>query len=98
MRFDSHADGDRWELQVAGELDAATAAELSERLDEAPAGTTIVLELGSLIFMDSSGLRAILRAHLAGRQLILANPRPEIRRVLEIAGVLDTFPIEPPAD
>jgi anti-anti-sigma factor len=94
LRVDTQSDGDLWRLNVAGELDVATVDQLSARLTEPPPGATVILDLGSLMFIDSSGLRAILQAHLGGRRLRLANPRPEILRVLEIADVLDLFPIE----
>ena len=87
-------DGGRWEACLEGDLDAATLDVFTQFLDGAPPRATIVLEMNSLMFMDSSGLRALLRAHLAGRSLVLKNPRPEVIRILQIAEVLDLFPVE----
>ena len=54
-----------------------------------------VLDLSGLTFLDSSGLHALLRARaFLGREdrpLILVCPPGPPRRVLDLAGVLDTF-------
>jgi anti-anti-sigma factor len=94
LRMTATENGGRWEVCLEGDLDAATLEAFTQFLDGAPAGTTIVLEMDSLMFMDSSGLRALLRSHLAGRRLVLKNPRPEVIRILQIAEVLDLFPVE----
>ncbi|HEX4867148.1 MAG TPA: STAS domain-containing protein [Acidimicrobiales bacterium] len=77
-------------IKVAGELDLASAPELSSVLAE-PAGAStlpVVLDLSGVTFIDSSALRALL---LAGRQLANAGrklqigPRSDVvSRVLEV--------------
>lgn len=77
---------------VAGELDAHSAPTLREQLN-AVDDAEIVLDMSGVTFMDSSGLRVLIDAHqtAAGRgcQLIVHEPSQSVRRILEIAGVLD---------
>ena len=88
-------------LDVAGELDLATAPALHEAvaglLAEGEA-LTLVLDLTGMTFLDSSGLGALLQARAevlaAGGRLTLAGVRPGPRRVIAIAGLADTFGIE----
>ncbi len=74
-----------------------TAPEFTERVELSVWGTVgaFVLDLSELSFLDSSGLHALLRAraYLAreDRTLVLVCPRGPARRVLDLAGVLDTF-------
>jgi anti-sigma B factor antagonist len=50
-------------VQVRGELDLATEEQLTAVLDEAvAAGGPVVLDMTSLRFIDSSGIRALLNA------------------------------------
>jgi anti-sigma B factor antagonist len=84
-------------IAVEGELDMETAPEFTERVELSVWGTVgaFVLDLSELSFLDSSGLHALLRAraYLAreDRTLVLVCPRGPARRVLDLAGVLDTF-------
>lgn len=73
---------------LSGELDIATAPELSNALtayqgSKAP----IALDLSELTFIDSSGLRALLSTNSGGRPLTLVCPGGHIGRILELAGV-----------
>jgi anti-sigma B factor antagonist len=88
-------------LRPAGELDIATADRLERALLEGRRdGDRVVLDLGALEFMDSTGLRAIVHAVEAARrgrwELRLREGPPAIRRVFEIAGVLGALPFDPP--
>jgi anti-anti-sigma factor len=78
-------------LRLAGELDLNDADALAGRLaveGEGPGDLT--LDVSQLTFIDSTGLRALLRAadSLAGRgNLVLRSPSPAVRRVLELMGL-----------
>jgi anti-anti-sigma factor len=78
-------------LSVAGELDLATADELAARLEKEGRGEgDLTLDLAELSFVDSTGIRALIRAAdgMAGRgRLILRDPSPAVRRVLELMGL-----------
>jgi anti-sigma B factor antagonist len=87
-------------VRMRGELDVATAPEFERVLLRLrPPGQRVVLDLGELRFMDSTGLRILLQARRAaseGRwQLALRSVPPNIRRLLKLSGVDDAIPIEP---
>jgi len=84
-------------LAVGGELDLATSPEFTEAVELAVWGTAggFVLDLSDLAFVDSTGLHALLRARAflarEDRGLALLLPRGNVRKVLDLAGMLDTF-------
>ncbi|MFI6393186.1 STAS domain-containing protein [Nonomuraea sp. NPDC050540] len=80
-------------IEVAGELDIVTAAQLTafiEREHPRPE-LPLVLELSALTFMDSSGLHLLIEQHhrqsVHGAGLHLAAPHERVTRALEITGV-----------
>ena len=86
----------------SGELDLANANSLQAQLDELHAAgfEHVVLDLRELTFMDSSGVRLILRedrlARSAGRRFaLIAGSRP-IQRVLTICGLATQLEFEDP--
>jgi anti-anti-sigma factor len=76
-------------FRVEGELDMATADDLSRLLRDASTnGDPIVLDFSGVSFMDSSGLRALLEG--AGQPngngpVVILNPSDQVRRVLDIS-------------
>lgn len=80
-------------LCVSGELDLATAPQLRSSLTDALSGTDeVVLDLGGVRFIDSTGLAAIIAganaAEAAGRSFQLATPLPDqAKRLLDLTGV-----------
>jgi anti-sigma B factor antagonist len=77
---------------VRGEVDLATAPELRAALDEAVKGSgRVEIDLRDTSFMDSCGLHALLAVHTrlgeAHEALVIRNPGPEVRLVLEISGL-----------
>jgi anti-sigma B factor antagonist len=77
---------------VAGELDISSVGELASALE--PMDGPLIVDLGGVSFMDSSGIRTIVvarkRLQKDGRSLLLRAPQPHIRQLLEITG-LDTI-------
>ena len=80
-------------LAPAGELDVATAAAVQKRLLERPPepGAQLVLDLGEVTFMDSTGIRLILQAREhalrhGGELRLVRGPEP-VMRVLELVGL-----------
>jgi anti-anti-sigma factor len=57
----------------------------------------VVIDLGSVGFMDSSGLRSLLEARQrcldAGRGFALARPSEAVQRVLELVDLLSEFDV-----
>ena len=64
----------------------------------ASAATGVVLDLAGLEFIDSTGLRVIVRGAEAARrdgwELRLRHGPPAVQRVFEIAGVLGALPFD----
>ena len=90
-------------VAVDGELDIATAPVLDATLADVERGGTgtLLLDLHRVRFLDSTGLRSLLRARrraeTAGRRLRLANLPPAVERVLDVTGVRRIFDIATPA-
>jgi anti-sigma B factor antagonist len=82
-------------IHVEGELDIATAGKLQTALTTiaAPDGTRVVVDLAGVSFIDVRGLRALLigRRELARRHIgiVVRNPRPQARRLFDLAGNRD---------
>jgi anti-sigma B factor antagonist len=84
-------------LVLEGEFDLAAVPSLREQiesaLDRAPRG--VVLDLGEVTFVDSSGLRELLRARTAygdaGKGFALAAPQPPVIRLFELTGVTNAI-------
>jgi anti-sigma B factor antagonist len=81
-------------VAVRGELDLSHAADLKTTLvRELAAGTTVLLDLSAVDFIDSTGLAAIVTAlnQCKGSDAELrldSNLQPQARRLLELTGVL----------
>jgi anti-anti-sigma factor len=88
-------------MSATGELDLTTAPVLEERLlAELRAGHEVELDVSAVPFVDSSGLRALMQAarESAARQVAfrLLEPIPaQMRRVLEVTGLVDRLEIAP---
>ena len=87
-------------LIVSGELDSHTAPTFDGAIDALPdAVAEIAIDLADVGFIDSSGLRVLIRARRrlgdTPGSLTLRNPSPSLIRLLEITGLSDHFPIEP---
>jgi anti-sigma B factor antagonist len=87
-------------VRLRGELDVATAPSFERvLLALRPPRQRVVLDLSELRFMDSTGLRILLKARRAASEggwvLVLRSVPPNIRRLLELAGVGDAIPTEP---
>ncbi|MFF3214443.1 STAS domain-containing protein [Streptomyces sp. NPDC002886] len=84
---------------LSGDMDlghvAALRAVLSAACTGAPA--RVVVDLAGLAFCDSTGLNALLQGRLmcveSGRALALANPAPQMSRLLNITGADTVFDI-----
>lgn len=86
-----------WRVVASGELDVATADRLVAALEPVfhnpPANVT--LDLHDVTFIDSSGLRAVVRSAAmvqdTGGRLVLDRMSPTVSRVLEVTGLLETL-------
>lgn len=86
-------------VTVAGELDLDTAPRLVERVEQAvPADpeALLLLDVRGLDYIDSSGLRALLRfSEVTGGRLALVAPARAVLRALEITRLDECIPTIP---
>jgi anti-sigma B factor antagonist len=88
-------------VRPAGELDIATAPHLERALlNGRRAGETVILDLGGLTFIDSTGLRVIVRGAEAARRdgwtLAIRPGPPPVQRIFDLAGIAGALPFEDP--
>lgn len=92
-------DGPSIVVRLSGELDAHAATTLDRTMDDVSTRlpTTVVLDIADVSFIDSSGLRSLMRAHgavLGGERLRLRSPQPGTIRLLDITGLAGHFVID----
>jgi anti-anti-sigma factor len=87
-------------MTLSGELDIASAPSLEHALQDAVGSGPgrVIIDLGGVSFMDSTGLRALLLARESaggdGHELVLRPGPRQVQRVFELSGTLDTFTFE----
>jgi anti-sigma B factor antagonist len=86
-------------IELAGELDVATAPELQRRVDEIMADDNDVwIDCSELAFADSTGLDTLTRLAKAlraqERRLVLTNVRPMVRRPMDVLQITELFELE----
>lgn len=92
---------DTYVLELDGELDVGCVEPVSaeiKRIEQAvPAVSRMVIDLRKLRFMDSTGLRVLVQAHMScqqrGVQLRLVAPTAEVERLLRLTGLYEQLPI-----
>jgi anti-sigma B factor antagonist len=88
-------DADAVRLVLHGELDMASTPRFDEHAATAlaTADLPIVVDLRGLSFIDSSGIRALLRLHAGARTQISFIPGPApVQRVFELASLTAVLP------
>jgi anti-anti-sigma factor len=81
-------EGDVEVIALSGDLDMATVDSLLDVLGAVEGDRSLIVDLAQLEFMDSTGLRAILRANESGSRIALVvAPGSQVARILEIAGI-----------
>lgn len=98
-------------IALVGELDLSGAGQMEASLAEAERGLAsaaeagprrLVIDLGRLTFLDSTGLRLLLqadaRAREGGYELVLRPGGPSVQRVFEVTGALDVLHFESSAE
>jgi anti-anti-sigma factor len=102
LKISSVLDGSTVRVTLQGELDLSGAQQMEERMaaidEDGPA--RLVIDLGALAFIDSTGLRLLLqadtRARERGYELLLCPGPPAVQRVFEVTGALDVLRFESP--
>jgi anti-sigma B factor antagonist len=84
-------------VTVTGEVDTSNCDQLDDAIAALNSTRPARVNLSNVTFMDSSGLRVLLRHHqlrtAGGSQLELVAPSTQVRRVVEVLGLLDVFRI-----
>ena len=90
-------------VAVEGELDMSTAPTLREALVDVIDGLEgdLILDVGLLTFIDSSGLTLLVAEHQTlrslGHELVIFAPTPRTVRLLEIVGLDAVLTVRPRA-
>jgi len=105
FRCESDRDGDRCWVRPVGELDLDTAPVLEQELSAArSAGAQhVVLDLRKLTFMDSTGLRLVIRWDTAARadsfEFAIVPGAEVVQRVFRLTGMDEHLQVaEPPPE
>ncbi|MEA2459578.1 MAG: anti-sigma factor antagonist [Thermoleophilaceae bacterium] len=96
LSLQTYQEPDSVRVAVSGELDLSSALVFEDelrRIEGQSKQSLLVLDLSSLKFMDSTGLRLILSAHARavnrGRKLAIVQGGDAVRRIFRITGVLE---------
>lgn len=85
-------------IVVKGDIDMAGGPTLDASILEREDAGPLVLDVGDVAFIDSSGLRSLLdaarRARARGSHVVLRSVGPEVSRLLEITGTTGQFVID----
>jgi anti-sigma B factor antagonist len=81
-------DGDDGALIVRGEIDLASAASLERAALDTPSDGRLVVDLRDVTFMDSSGIRALVRvSKQVPSQIVIRNPSTRVERLFRMVGL-----------
>jgi anti-sigma B factor antagonist len=87
-------------LRLSGDIDLATADDVVMRganlLTHSQSGVPLIVDLGEVTFLDSSGLSALVRlrraAEAQGCQVLLRDVPDRVAALLELSGLAEYFP------
>lgn len=91
--------GERVVVGAWGELDLSSAEEFEARLRQAIRGSAfrVILDLGGVTLIDSTGLRALISAaalaHGTGREMVVLRGSEQVKQMIETSGVEDLLPV-----
>jgi anti-sigma B factor antagonist len=89
-----------WTVAPRGAVDLQSCEQLARRFREVidGGGRVVVLDLGAVDFLDSSGIREIVRAARElqdiGGRLLVEHASGAVQRVLEVTGILEGLKLE----
>jgi anti-sigma B factor antagonist len=89
-------------VRLAGEIDLYNSGEVGAALEQITRDQPerVVVDLTEVEFVDSTALGTLIEARkrLANGRLVLAAPGRDVRRALEVAGLIDHFPVRDSVD
>ena len=80
-------------IYASGELDEFTAPALAEAMGACTDELPVVVDLTSLTFINSAGLRVLLQARSAGRRAVVCPPGSVLWRLLELVSAQQTLSV-----
>lgn len=95
----THNTGRAITLALSGELDLVSSPVLSRAVDDLARSDLelLIVDLRGLVFMDSTGLHALIRAQNqvqeAGRRFALVRGPEQVQRLFDLTGVADALTI-----
>jgi anti-anti-sigma factor len=100
LRLSMHRNNGQPQIDMAGELDLATAPSLRTAIDQLQRPQQIIpVNLAGLTFCDCAGLEVLIDEHrqlqAAGGALVLLDPPAPIRRLLTLTGLDQHLDIRP---
>lgn len=100
LKVSSRSQGDHTVVAVSGEIDLYTAPRLHSELAAAVMGdgpAQVIVDMAGVDFCDSTGMNVLLaalrRARERGGDLVLAGPRPAVRKILQVTGLESVFTV-----
>ena len=98
MEISKHSDGSTLTILLSGRLDTVSAPQLDAELNAEIGGITeLILDLASLEYMSSAGLRILLSAQKTmniNGKMIVKNVNETIMGIFEVTGFTDILTIE----
>jgi anti-sigma B factor antagonist len=98
LQIRTEGDDDGLTVSLVGELDLSSAGQLDTAIAElcADGARRIVLDMGELAFMDSTGLRSVLvgaeLCKVSGCELLIGRTSQQVERLFEVSGVGERLP------
>jgi anti-sigma B factor antagonist len=98
MYLEKRTHGDVAVIKLTGSLDSGTSRTVQADLERLiPRGGKVLLDLGRMTYLSSSGLRILLlayrRAEAVGAVITLAQLSDEVREIMTATGFLELFTI-----
>lgn len=98
LNISKNANGSSLEVALEGRLDTSTAPELEEALKDSLEGVTeLTLDLKSLEYISSAGLRVLLSTQkIMNKQgsMVIANASEEVKEIFDVTGFSDILTIK----
>ena len=98
----SHRHGGALVVVPEGELDIAAVGAVRDAIAGRAPGEALVIDLGALDFIDTSGIHLVVEAHQRAEEegfaLRVVRARRPVQRVFELAGLEGVLPFEDAGD
>jgi len=98
MTINTNKDGSKLTVSIEGRLDTTTAPNLEAELKDNYEGITeLVIDMASLEYISSAGLRVLLSAQkVMNKQgtMVVCNVNDDINEIFEVTGFSDILSIE----